>query len=133
MTAEELMKTFHAEPMFRNCKVIVIKDNGLFVSSVVDESDRVLAKCHGDSVESAIVRVFRLLGFHETVSKYIALERKMVEKLPSLIGKMELLDMYASLLSKIPEEDRQRLSPSFFWDINKVIRGIDYLKKRYEL
>jgi hypothetical protein len=92
-----------------------------------------MAKCHGDSVESSIVRVFRLLGFHETIERYLALERKMVEKLPSLIGKMELLDIYASLHAQIPDEDKPKLTPSFFWDINKVIRGCDYLRKRYNL
>jgi hypothetical protein len=133
MNADQLLETFYAEPMFRNCQVIVAKENDLFVASVVEESGRVMAKCHGDSVESSIVRVFRLLGFHETIERYLALERKMVEKLPSLIGKMELLDIYASLHAQIPDEDKPKLTPSFFWDINKVIRGCDYLRKRYNL
>lgn len=119
--------------MFRNSQILVAKEDGLFTASVVDESGRTVAKCHGDSVKSAIVRVFRLLGFHETVEKYLALERKMVEKLPSLIGKMELLDIYTSLHQQIPDEDKPKLAPSFFWDINKVIKGCDYLRKRYNL
>lgn len=133
MNADQLLESFYAEPMFRNSQVLVTKENSLFTASVVEESGRVVAKCHGDSVESAIVRVFRLLGFHETMDKYLALERKMVEKLPSLIGKMELLDIYTSLHQQIPDEDKPKLAPSFFWDINKVIRGCDYLRKRYNL
>lgn len=133
MSDEELIKTFYAEPVFRNCQITIVSENNLYVSSVVDENGRVLAKCHGDSLESAITRVFKLLGFHDTIKRHLELERKMVEKLPSLIGKMEMLDAYARLHAKIPDEDKDKLAPSFFWDLNKVIRGISYLQKRYNL
>ena len=60
------------------------------------------------------------------------MEERAVQKMPFLVGKMELLDQYATLLSQVPDnEEKKNISPSFFWDISKVQRGIDYLKKKY--
>jgi hypothetical protein len=128
---DELIRAFYQEPLFKDCQIIIIKET-VYQSKLIDPSGRVLIQCHGDTLDSSIQRMFRVLGFHESLNRYKMMEERAVQKMPFLVGKMELLDKYATLLSQVPDnEEKKNISPSFFWDIAKVQRGIDYLKKKY--
>lgn len=131
---DKLIKEFYQEPLFTGCEIQIHKVSpDIYKCSLMSANgQRVMCSSHAHTLNDSISRMFRLLGYHETYKNYKDLESKAVEKMPFLVGKTELMEQYTNLLEKVPDDaEKVRLRASFFWSINKVIKGIDYLEKKY--